>query len=159
MMLTLPDAALLPAGSRIYIQAAANTTCTVKSINGNLSGPNGNTHGSPNLVLGNGTASEFIAAGLGWLAVGGSGIAVLAASGYQRLSGGLIIQWGSALATAADYLVTFPIAFPVGPMSLVFGQNEGSTSFHNNYLTATGFKYRNAASTYPDQFTWICIGY
>ncbi|MCQ2994175.1 phage tail protein [Pseudomonas syringae] len=73
--------------------------------------------------------------------------------------GGLVIQWGSTTATAADYLVTFPIAFPTAPAVLVFGQNEGTVSFHNNYLVTTGFKYRNAAAGYPDAFTWICIGY
>lgn len=157
---TLPDLTLLPAGTKFYIQASAGSNkITVASVNGNFSGPNGAPAGSSNLVLGEGVASEFVSSGTGWIAVGGTGISVLAANGYQKLPGGLIIQWGSALSTAADYLVTFPIAFPVGPLSLVFGQNEGSVSFHSNYLTATGFKYRNAAATYPDAFTWICIGY
>lgn len=158
--LTLPDLTLMPAGTKFYIQASAGSTkVTVASVNGNFSGPNGAPAGLSTLVLGEGVASEFVSSGTGWIAVGGTGLSVLAANGYQKLPGGLIIQWGSALATAADYLVTFPVAFPVGPMSLVFGQNEGSTSFHNNYLTATGFKYRNAAATYPDQFTWIAVGY
>lgn len=73
--------------------------------------------------------------------------------------GGLIIQWGSNTASAADYLVTFPIAFPTAPCALAFGQNEGTVSFHNNYLVSTGFKYRNGVGNYPDAFTWICIGY
>ena len=121
MSLTLPDAVLLPAGSRIYIQAGANTVCTVKSVNGNFTGPNGNTSGSPNLVLGAGTASEFIASGLGWLAVGGSGIAVLSASGYQRMPGGLIIQWGfgSAGANGASFVNTYPTAFTKAVYSVV----------------------------------------
>lgn len=158
--LTLPDLTLLPAGTKFYIQASAGSNkITVASVNGNFTGPNGVWAGSSTLVLGEGVASEFVSSGTSWIAVGGTGISVLAANGYQKLPGGLIIQWGSALATAADYLVTFPVAFPVGPMSLVFGQNEGSTSFHNNYLTTTGFKYRNAAATYPDQFTWIAVGY
>ncbi|KAA8739130.1 phage tail protein [Pseudomonas koreensis] len=159
MTLTLPDLTLLPAGSRLYIQAAAMTTLTVTSVNGNISGPNGNPAGSPSVVLGNGVATELVSSGTGWIAVGGSGLASLSTNGYQRLPSGLIIQWGSSLASAADYLVTFPIAFPTGPISLCFGQNEGTLSFNNNYLTATGFKYRNAAATYPDAFTWICIGY
>lgn len=73
--------------------------------------------------------------------------------------GGLIIQWGNNTANAADALVSFPIQFPNAPCALVFGQNEATLSFHNNYLVATGFKYRNAAATYPDAFSWICIGY
>jgi phage-related tail fiber protein len=73
--------------------------------------------------------------------------------------GGLIIQWGNNTVNAADTLVSFPIQFPNAPCALVFGQNEATLSFHNNYLVATGFKYRNAAATYPDAFSWICIGY
>lgn len=111
--LTLPDATLLPGGSRIYIQAAAMTTCTVRSINGNISGPNGNQVGSPNVVLGNGVSTEFVASGMGWLAVGGSGLALLSATGYQRLSSGLIDQWGSVAVTDnAEVNVILPIAFP-----------------------------------------------
>jgi phage-related tail fiber protein len=119
--LTLPDAALLPAGSRIYIQAAAMTTCTVKSINGNISGPNGNQMGSPNVVLGNGVSTEFIAWGMGWLAVGGSGLSLLSANGYQRMPGGLIIQWGFGTAGSSGTTIinTYPIAFTKAVYSVV----------------------------------------
>ncbi len=34
------------------------------------------------------------------------------ASGYQKFASGIIIQWGEALATAADCTVTWPIEFP-----------------------------------------------
>jgi hypothetical protein len=111
--LTLPDCALLPGGSRIYIQAGSATTCTVRSINGNVSGPNGNAAGSPNVVLGNGVASEFISSGVGWLAVGGSGVSSILGSGYQRQPSGLIDQWGSGLTDANGYVyITFPVPFP-----------------------------------------------
>lgn len=82
-----------------------------------------------------------------------------ATSGYQKLPGGLIIQWGLNTATAANFLVTFPVTFPITPVSIVFGQNEATTSFNNNFLTTTGFRYSNAAATYPDAFTWISLGY
>jgi phage-related tail fiber protein len=85
-----------------------------------------------------------------------------AANGYivfPSWLGGLIIQWGNNTANAADTLVNFPIQFPTAPCSLVFGQNEGTLSFQANYLVNTGFKYRNAGASYPDAFTWICIGY
>lgn len=89
----------------------------------------------------------------------GSNQSLTSTSGYQKMPGGMIIQWGLTLATSAGYLVTFPIAFPNTPVALVFGQNEASTSFHDNYLITTGFKYKNAAATYPDSFNWIVIGY
>lgn len=89
----------------------------------------------------------------------GANQSITATSGYQKMPGGMIIQWGSAMATAADFLVTFPLAFPNSPVALCFGENEASTPFHNNYLISTGFKFRNAAAAYPDGFTWIAIGY
>lgn len=111
--LTLPDATLLPGGSRIYIQAGANTVCTVRSINGNISGPNGVVTGAPTVVLVMGVAAEFIASGIGWLSVGGTGIASLSSNGYQRQPSGLIEQWGSVAVTDnAEVAVVLPIAFP-----------------------------------------------
>lgn len=118
--LTLPDASLLPAGSRFYIQASATATCTVKSVNGNIAGPNGNTIGSPNVVLGNGVASEFIAGGGGWLAVGGSGVSSILGSGYQRHPSGLIEQWGTGVTDANGYVyITFPVPFPNGLRNII----------------------------------------
>lgn len=165
MTLTLPDAALLPAGSRLYIQAAANTACTVKSINGNLTGPNGNTSGSPNLVLGNGTASEFIASGVGWLAVGGSAIAVLAASGYQRMPGGLIIQWGfgSAGAAGTSFVNTYPVAFTKAVYSVV-SQHIGSEPTVNiiaDYAFNASLTQIGLRSSYANNnvaVSWIAVG-
>jgi hypothetical protein len=111
--LTLPDVTLLPLGSRIYIQAGAMTVCTVRSINGAITGPNGNQVGSNSVVLGNGVATEFIATGVNWLAVGGSGLAGLFANGYQRYPSGLIEQWGTVtINDNTESYITLPIAFP-----------------------------------------------
>ncbi|MEI7050524.1 phage tail protein [Pseudomonas koreensis] len=162
--LTLPDATLLPAGSRIYIQAASMTTCTVRSINGNISGPNGNQAGSPNVVLGNGVATEFIAWGTGWLAVGGSGLAALSSNGYQRFPGGLILQWGvkAAAASVGNNPVVFPIAFPIACFGVTLG--FWLTSSANYYMTGvntqtlTGFNlYNPQAATLVHN--WLAIGY
>lgn len=134
MTLTLPDATVLPAGSRIYIQAGASTTCNVQSINGNFSGPNGNQVGSPNLLLSAGVATEFIVWGAGWLAVGGSGLALLAANGYQKAPSGLIEQWGSVAVTDnAEVTVILPIAFPNaifgGVVSVPLSAQAGAAEF------------------------------
>lgn len=58
----------------------------------------------------------------------------LGASGYQKLPGGLILQWGSFLATpaGAGTAITFPIAFP----SAVY--NISSTLQNPSGSTATG---------------------
>ena len=163
IVLTLPDAALLPAGSRLYIQAAAMTTCTAKSINGNISGPNSNPNGSPNVVLGNGVATEFIAWGTGWLAVGGSGLADLSSNGYQRFPGGLTLQWGvKAAASIGSNPVVFPIAFPNACFGVTLGFWLTSSANYDmtgvNTQTLTGFNlYNPQAATLVHN--WLAIGY
>ena len=117
MTLTLPDATVLPAGSRIYIQAGSSTTCNVQSINGNFSGPNGNPGGSSNLVLTPGVATEFVTTGAGWLAVGGSGLALLSANGYRKDPSGLIEQWGTV--TIQDNFEVFPTLPTVFPNAIL----------------------------------------
>jgi hypothetical protein len=164
MTLTLPDAALLPAGSRLYIQAGASTVCTVKSINGNVSGPNGNPSGSPNVVLGSGVAAEFIAWGAGWLSVGGSGLASLAAGGFQKMPSGLIIQWGFGTAGSSGTTIinTYPIAFTKAIYSLV-SQHIGAEPTVN-IISDNAFIYSltqfGLRSTYSTNVAamWIAIG-
>jgi len=164
--LTLPDSSQLPAGSRFYIQASATATCTVRSINGNIAGPNGNTIGSPNVVLGNGVASEFIAASGGWLAVGGSGVSSILGNGYERRSSGVIEQWGSGVTDANGYVyVTFPVPFlngvrnvsltHVGSLCLMHALMGGSVT-----LTGCTLRVQNqsAASTSNWTVWWRAIG-
>lgn len=55
----------------------------------------------------------------------------LAANGYQKLPGGLIVQWGSRINNGA---VTFPIAFNSTPYNVTFGAQNGSGA--DSYLTA-----------------------
>lgn len=158
--LTLPDLKTLPPGSRFVIQTGSlANNVTVVSGNGNFVGPNSLPSGSPTLKFSSAVTCEFISSGGAWIAVGGSGQAVLAPNGYEKSQSGLITQWGSVLVNGADQLITFPINFPNAVAALVFGQNEGNVSFHNNYLNTSGFKYRNAAAAYPDAFTYISVGY
>lgn len=88
----------------------------------------------------------------------------LAASGYQKLPGGLIIQWGitGSIAGDASVTVTFPVAFPnaclcaVAQSNLAPGATNGAAISTRSYTTTTmlvGNDF-NAASA-----TWIAIGY
>ena len=53
----------------------------------------------------------------------------LAASGYQKLPGGLIIQWGTvATDSTGTVAATFPIAFPSAALQLVVTGSVGATS-------------------------------
>ncbi len=65
-----------------------------------------------------------------------------ASNGYQKLSNGLILQWGSV---TADGNYTFPIAFPTGCYSLVFGGSGASNGVpRSNSISNTGFGYYSA---------------
>ncbi|MFJ4193944.1 phage tail protein [Pseudomonas sp. NPDC089534] len=146
--LTLPDATLLPLGSRIYIQAGASTVCTVRSINGAISGPNGNPAGSSNVVLGIGVASEFIAAGSSWLAVGGSGLAILSANGYQKYPSGLIEQWGAVtVIDNTEVVITLPIAFPTAVLGAMAGISNSNIVGGGEFATAGARKNSSSLST------------
>lgn len=80
----------------------------------------------------------------------------LAASGYQRLPSGLIIQWGQVAATPSSQTFSFPIAFPTVCVSIAaVGIGAGAASAGN--LTTTTFVAAfnsNSATLY-----YIAIGY
>ena len=80
----------------------------------------------------------------------------LAANGYQKFPGGLIIQWGTSGATT----VTFPIAFPtacrcVQLTRIAIGDTGGADFCNvvNSALSRTSFGVSSAGSYY-----WIAVG-
>ena len=86
-------------------------------------------------------------------------------NGYQKLPGGLIIQWGSATTTGdGGVLITFPISFPNNAWQVGLGLLSGSpinayTSYNN--LTTSGMQiFTNAAGGIPQLGTvsYIIIG-
>ncbi|UGB47012.1 hypothetical protein LQ772_06890 [Frateuria edaphi] len=90
----------------------------------------------------------------------------LGANGYQKFPGGLILQWGGAV-TAADgsAVITFPIAFPNGPL-VYFGTVKGNTSLATTYVdaasgtnwTATAGKFWCNSAISGVGFNWWVIG-
>lgn len=84
----------------------------------------------------------------------------LTTSGYQKLPGGLIIQWGRTLDAGTSTSVTFPIAFPTAAVSVTANTNATSANFQAiviSNLTTTGFTaIWDSASP---AFYWIAIGY
>lgn len=83
-----------------------------------------------------------------------------AASGYQKLPGGLIIQWGEF---AAGANITFPLAFPTACLHCIMTTNSSNSTSsnisHNHFylsaVTTTGAT--RGATTYPGKF--IAFGY
>lgn len=83
-----------------------------------------------------------------------------AANGYQKLPGGLIIQWGEV---AAGVNITFPLAFPTACVHCIMTTNTSNSvstniahhHFHISAQTTTGAT--RGATTYPGK--WIAFGY
>jgi hypothetical protein len=95
----------------------------------------------------------------------------LAASGYQKLPGGLIMQWGTHTPGGGNTTntVTFPIAFPTACLNVVIGSTVGTTtaigdegtSVNATALTTTQFAYYYAWDSSAGSFLtrYIAIGY
>ncbi|EOU5601264.1 hypothetical protein ACOB59_000335 [Escherichia coli] len=89
-------------------------------------------------------------------------------SGYQKLPGGYILQWGSANAgnsSSTGISNTFPIPFPSGIVIITTGQIDPSyTSTQQPAVvgisspTLTGFIAKSAAAN-TDAFNYLAIGY
>lgn len=80
------------------------------------------------------------------------------ANGYQKLPGGLIIQWGSSTSGATG-TVTFPLAFPNSCASVTGTcvNTVGSVeTLETVTITNTNFSFAIGNGT---SFRWIAIGY
>lgn len=128
IVLALPDPLLHPAGARLIIQAAASAAyITVTTPNSQFGGSNSDVFGSPSIKLVAGVSSEFVNTGTGWLSFGGSGTALLAASGYIKHPNGLIEQWVTGGSDANGVmLVSLPIQFPTAVLGGI--ANEANPS-------------------------------
>lgn len=81
--------------------------------------------------------------------------ASLAASGYQKLPSGLIIQWGLATAGTSGTVITFPIAFTTTVKAVVTGiANNTATALQTYSYGLTGFTFKGDGS----QHSWVAIG-
>ncbi|EHU9754975.1 TPA: phage tail protein [Escherichia coli] len=89
-------------------------------------------------------------------------------SGYQKLPGGYILQWGSANAgnsASTGISNTFPIPFPSGIVIITTGQIDPSytsaqqpTAVGISSPTTTGFIAKSTAAN-TDAFNYLAIGY
>jgi hypothetical protein len=88
----------------------------------------------------------------------------LTANGYQKIAGGLIIQWGTtgSIAAGGAISVTFPIAFPSACVLVVTMavNNPTSTSWQQGVPTksTTGFSSTNFINV-ATPFMWFAMGY
>lgn len=89
----------------------------------------------------------------------------LAARGYQKLPGGLILQWGSETnATTAGSNTSFPVAFPTACLNVLLTDHAISAATVSSQgvdkaPTTTSFLvYASNDSDAPNYF-WLAIGY
>lgn len=90
----------------------------------------------------------------------------LAANGYYKLPGGLIIQWGRAMYSTNTWTTTtFPIAFPNScqSISMLVEYNGGSVSAFqlnsSSLPTASSFQHYSGPGQTGIYYRWFAIGY
>lgn len=92
----------------------------------------------------------------------------LSTSGYQKLPGGLIIQWGTGTTSSGLLAVTFPIAFPTIGLNATPSYYAGSLLGDRAYINASAptvsgvtfyFATNAGAAVAPALVRWFAIGY
>ena len=137
---TLAVAGVITAAAGVSGNASTATALqTARTINGT------SFNGSANITIS--SASDFIGANQS-----------LAATGYQKLPGGFIMQWGVYTTTAT---ISFPIAFQTACVGVFTGQTNGGGGSTNN---VTAYNYTTSqfdlvADTNERPGKWFAIGY
>lgn len=91
----------------------------------------------------------------------------LTGSGYQKLPGGLIIQWGTSVAVTnagGGESVTYPIAFPTSSFQPIICNGDNNVSLHNVSIISvqvsrTGFGWASSLANTAQRINWIAIGF
>ena len=86
----------------------------------------------------------------------------LSASGYQKLPGGLIIQWGvyqNGPAASTTVTISFPMAFTANYVAIPISNSSADLNLTVLNYTTTTFQIRNASAINSANAFWIAIGY
>ena len=88
----------------------------------------------------------------------GSNQSTVGVSGYQKLPGGLILQWGIVGVATKDYTLVFPIEFPVacGSLTVTGWGLSGGSAAHSGRNKVGALLTSDAAKLTCD---WFAIGY
>lgn len=168
LVYTLPDPATLALGTKFRI-AQGNLTS-----GGSINAPGGVTIGN---ITAGGTVSSLsmmqsteyvltvVSSTAYQVTILGASAASLAASGYQRLPSGLIVQWGvtGSIAGGGSTTVTYPIAFPNGAFAAIASLDAVANSAAPYGVgvqrsSATQLIIRNLGAV-NFAADWIAIGY
>ncbi len=95
-------------------------------------------------------------------AAGFAGNKSLAANGYYKFPGGLIVQWGATgVAGSSTSAVTFPVAFPTACQSVMCTYQTSAppaNSCTGGSITTSGFTAANGSSG-AQTIMWFAVGY
>lgn len=82
-------------------------------------------------------------------------------AGYQKLPGGLILQWGtfSNSSNLQQVGLLFPLAFPTAVLAAYLTTNNATTSANGGSVYGMGANGMNAALNGGYSFYWLAIGY
>lgn len=169
---TLPLAETFPAGGRIeFFFSSTGGTQTIQRQGSDIIYMGG--EGSHTSISGaNGDSVLFVTNGVHWYAVAGTLQMGRSASfgkffnenGYQKLPGGLIIQWGQGFVSGAGVSFPWPIAFP--NRVLVANATDTTGPGTNVFIIAWGVNQStNTTGVFTTDFTnehsfaWIAIGH
>jgi hypothetical protein len=85
----------------------------------------------------------------------------LSGNGYQKLPGGLIMQWGTFSQTGASTTVSFPISFPNACLNVqqTCANNASVSAPGSGSLTTTGFDSIRDAAVGNSAIYYFAIGY
>lgn len=85
-------------------------------------------------------------------------------NGYQRLPGGLILQWGTSSSSEYSGVVSFPIPFPSAVLMATVGETKSDTSgptfsfaWNRGGTTKSNLAWQSTGN--PGLFSWFAIGY
>jgi hypothetical protein len=171
---TLPNPASLPIGATYTLsRSIATYTLTVTAFGG-ASIIDTQSGLASSVILQSGEYAALVWQGTYWNTVGTftsrlalTAASFLAASGYQKLPSGLIIQWGlTAGVSASNFLTTtFPIAFPTSLFSVVatfanssnINTPSGGNPFQIANNSRTSFNIYNGGAN-ASSYMWIATG-
>lgn len=92
------------------------------------------------------------------LLAGGIGPQSLAASGFKRLPGGLIMQWGRNT-TLGTVTVTLPVAFPNAGLTVLAGDDDASLTVSGAVFASSGPNVTQITLYGSDTNYWFALGY
>lgn len=165
----LPLSTAVPAGNVIGFINVGTAVLTVARQGAETIFPNGGSvtsiavnPGDNILLVSSGGGSWVAFSGSALLGYASSFLNSLAAAGYQKLPGGLVLQWGSLTSSGTPGLgspVTFPVAFTSACYSITTaGANggNGNTASWIDSATITGFNIHCILASTP--VNYIAVG-